>query len=179
MKRLGWKTIGRVGVLLLAISHHHPGGAATYEPLAGIWQCHFLEAKNSFEKEYYSNWEFDAAQKNVVAYWSPVHKGEQFRYEWDGRRLVLHEPWGPPSPRYGTFDAQLHHGTDLVIRMPDLRWKGWNCERKSALEWPRDGLQFLDYNRYPWLANLTEDGLSISRYRDPKQYEDWVRHHPR
>ena len=52
--------------------------------------------------------------------------------------------------------------------MPALRWKGWHCNRAASEQWPADGLQFLDYTRYPWLSGLIEDGHSIMKYRDPK-----------
>jgi hypothetical protein len=150
-----------------------------YRKLDGVWQCRFLKTRNALEKEYYSYWTFDAAQKIVVVFWSPVHKGDRFRYAWDGIKLVLDYPWGPPSPRFGTFDARMGDGTELTIEMPALRWKGWICSRAASEQWPADGLQFLDYARYPWLSGAIEDGPSIMKYRDPKQYEEWLKGQPR
>ena len=143
--------------------------------LNGVWQCHFLQARNALEKRYYSHWTFDAAKKVMFMMWSPVHKGNQFRYAWDGITLILDDPWGPPSPRVGTFDARLRDDTELTIKMPALRWKGWICNRAPSEQWPTNGLQYLDYTRYPWLSGLVEDGPSIMRYRDPKLYEEWLK----
>lgn len=149
--------------------------AADARNLDGVWQCYFLETKNTFEEKYYSNWTFDAAKKEVVAFWSPVHKGDSFYYHWDGKQLVLDYPWGPPRPRFGTFEAHMQTGGTLVIEMPQLRWKGWRCQHQPSEQWPADGLQFLDYARYPWLSNLIEDGPSIMKYRDPKAYARWLK----
>ena len=56
-------------------------------------------------------------------------------------------------------------------RQPGVRW--------PEMRWPEDGLQFLDYTRYPWLSGLIEDGPSIMEYRDPKQYQEWLKGGPR
>ena len=150
-----------------------------YRKLDGVWQCYFLKTNNALEKRYYSHWTFDAAKKVILMMWSPVHKGNQFRYAWDGKKLILDYPWGPPSPRVGTFDARLRDDTELTIKMPTLRWKGWICNRAPSEQWPDDKLQFLDYTRYPWLSGLVEDGPSIMKYRDPKRYEEWLKGQPR
>lgn len=150
-----------------------------HRQLDGVWQCRFLKARNALEKGYYSNWTFDAAEKKVVAFWSPVHKGDRYRYAWDGIKLVLDYPWGPPSPRFGAFDARMGNGAELTIEMPAMRWKGLVCNRAANEQWPADGLQFLDYARYPWLSGLIEDGHSIMKYRDPEQYREWLKGAPR
>jgi len=142
-----------------------------YRKLDGVWQCRFLKMRNALEKGYYSNWTFDAAEKKVVAFWSPVHKGDWFRYAWDGIKLVLDYPWGPPNPRFGAFDAR-GDGAELTIEMPAMCWKGWICNRAATEQWPADGLQYLNYARYPWLSGLAEDGPSIMKYRDPEQYRE-------
>jgi hypothetical protein len=128
-------------------------------------------AQGALEKGYYSNWTFDAAEKKVVAFWSLVHKGDWFRYAWDGIKLVLDYPWGPPNPRFGAFDAR-GDGAELTIEMPAMCWKGWICNRAASEQWPADGLQYLNYARYPWLSGLAEDGPSIMKYRDPEQYRE-------
>lgn len=191
-KRMVWKTRA-AGLALLAIvsfaaraqgSNVDPRNGDdpnAYRQLDGVWQCHFLKTNNALEKQYYSNWTFDAAEKKVVAYWSPVHKGDWFRYAWNGIKLVLDYPWGPPSPRFGTFDARFQNGsqTDLTIEMPKSRWGGWRCHRQPTAQWPDDKLQFLDYTRYPWLSSSIEDGPSIMQYREPKQYQEWLKSRPR
>jgi hypothetical protein len=150
-----------------------------YRKLDGVWQCHFLKTRNALERGYYSHWTFNAAKKEMFVMWSPVHKGDQFRYAWDRIKLVLDYPWGPPSPRFGTFDARMRDGAELTIEMPALRWKGWRCTPQPGVRWPEDGLQFLDYARYPWLSGSIEDGPSIMEYRDPKQYQEWLKGGPR
>jgi hypothetical protein len=183
-----WRTRA-AGLALLAVA----GGAAlaqgadadprnhvdptAYRKLDGAWQCRFLKAKGegAIEKSYYSVWTFEAAKKRVHIFWSPVHKGVQYDYAWDGERLVLDD---------GTRKTQMRDGETLVIEDPRFRWKGWRCTRQPGvrwpeMRWPEDGLQFLDYTRYPWLSGLIEDGPSIMKYRDPKQYEEWLKDHLR
>jgi len=93
--------------------------------------------------------------------------------------LVLDYPGGLPGPGFGTFEAHVQAGGALVIEVPQLRWKGWLCHRHRPNSGRPMGLQFLDYSRYPWLSGLIEDGPSIMKYRDPKQYEEWLRGHQR
>lgn len=185
-KRTVWKARAAGLALLMAISGvglaqsvhtdlRNGTDPDRYRKLDGVWQCYFLKTNNALEKRYYSHWTFEAAKKVMFMMWSPVHKGNQFRYAWDGITLILDDPWGPPSPRVGTFDARLRDDTELTIKMPTLRWKGWICNRAPSEQWPDDKLQFLDYTRYPWLSGLVEDGPSIMRYRDPKRYEEWLK----
>jgi hypothetical protein len=189
-KRTVWKARAAGLALLMAVSGvvlaqgvhadlRNGNDPDRYRKLDGVWQCHFLQARNALEKRYYSHWTFEAAKKVMFMMWSPVHKGNQFRYAWDGITLILDDPWGPPSPRVGTFDARLRDDTELTIKMPALRWKGWICNRAPSEQWPDDKWQFLDYARYPWLSGLVEDGPSIMRYRDPKRYEEWLKGQPR
>ena len=174
-----WKKGGGWLALLAIASFAGLVRAADGRNLDGVWQCRFLKANNAFESSYYSHWTFDATKKEVVIFWSPVHKGKQLAYDWDGKQLVLDYPWGPPSPRFGTFEAHVQAGGALVIEVSKLRWKGWLCHRHPTEQWPPDGLQFLDYSRYPWLSGLIEDGPSIMKYRDPKQYEEWEKYYGR
>ena len=168
-----WKKGAGVGVLLAVASFAGRVHATEDQNLSGIWQCHFLKANNTFEKKYYSNWTFDAAKKEVVIFWSPVHKGKQLAYDWDGKQLVLDRLSVPPRPNFAKYKAEMNERVDLVIEMPQQRWKGWLCHRHPTEEWPTDGLQFLDYGRYPWLSGLVEDGHSIMKYQDPKMYKEW------
>jgi hypothetical protein len=152
-----------------------------YRKLDGVWQCHFLEAQNKIERDYYSLWAFEAAKKWVHIFWSPVHKGVLYDYAWDGERLVLDSG---TRKTIGTHKTSMPLGATLVIEDPRLRWKGWRCTRQPGVRWPEvrwpeDGLQFLDYARYPWLSGAIEDGPSIMKYRDPKQYEEWLKGQPR
>ena len=175
MKRFFWKN-GAVGLILLAVaSVTGRVHAVDSRTLNGVWQCRFLKTKNVFESSYYSYWTFEVAKKEVVIFWSPVHKGLNYIYGWDGKQLILDRPWDPPRPRFGAFDAHMQAGGKLVIEMPQLRWKGWLCHPVTSERWPSDGLQFLDYSRYPWLSSLTEDGPSIMKYRDPEQYEELMK----
>lgn len=150
-----------------------------YQKLDGVWQCHFIEAKSKIERDYYSLWTFKPDTQRVVVFWSPVHKGDTFNYRWDGKQLALDAPRDPPKPNYGIYGTHLQDGGTLVIDAPQFRWKGWHCYRQPEQRWPEDGLQFLDYARYPWLSGLVEDGPSIMKYRDPKQYEEWLKGQPR
>lgn len=147
--------------------------AADARNLGGVWQCHFLVARNRLESTYYSAWVFDSAKNWVDVFWSPVHKGDSFYYRWDEKQLVLDYPWGPPRPTFGVYKTRLQPGGELIIENRQMRWKGWRCTRQPGVRWPEDGLQFLDYGRYPWLSGLIEDGPSIMEYRHPKQYEEW------
>ncbi len=146
-----------------------------YRKLDGIWQCYFLKAKGKIEKNYYSVWAFEAAKKRVHIFWSPVHKGVLYDYDWDGERLVLD---------VGMYKTQMQTDATLIIEEPQFRWNGWRCTHQTGVRWPKvrwpeNGLQFLDYARYPWLSGLIEDGLAIMKYRDPKQYEEWLKGQPR
>lgn len=143
---------------------------AAYRNLEGIWWCRFLKSKGDIERNYISIWTFEAAKKRVHVVWSPVHKGAMYDYVWNGKQLILN---------VGTYKTQLQVGPALVIEDSQLRWKGWYCSPQQAVIWPPDALQFLDYSRYPWLAGLVEDGPSIMKYRDPKQYEEWRQGLPR
>ena len=143
---------------------------ADYRDLDGVWQCHFLKAKGEIERDYYSLWKFEAARKLVHIFWSPVHKGVLYDYAWNGKQLILN---------VGTHKTQIWLGGTLVIEDPRFRWKGWRCTHQPGMRWPEDGLQFLDYARYPWLSGLIEDSPSIVKYRDPKQYEEWLKGQPR
>jgi hypothetical protein len=147
--------------------------------LDGAWWCHFLKSKNEIERNYYSVWTFEAAKGQVHILYSPVHIGSTYGYRWDGKQLVLGWPGNFSRQIFGTFKTQIHLNGSLVIEDPRLRWKGWYCLPQQGTRWPLDGLQFLDYARYPWLSNLTEDHNQIMKYRDPKQYEEWLRGHPR
>ena len=178
-----WRTRA-AGLALLAVA----GGAAlaqgadadprnhvdptAYRKLDGAWQCRFLKAKGegAIEKSYYSVWTFEAAKKRVHIFWSPVHKGVQYDYAWDGERLVLDD---------GTRKTQMRDGETLVIEDPRFRWKGWRCTPQPGVRWPEDGLQYLNYARYPWLSDLAEDSPSIMQYRDPEQYREWLKGAPR
>jgi len=144
-----------------------------YENLAGTWWCRFLKYHNRVERGYYSVWTFDSKNKMVHASWSPVHKGDGYRYTWDGKELQLKN--GNGKGDIGTYKTQIRAGGHLVIENPHLRWKGWYCSPQPGVRWPEDVLQFLDYSRYPWLADIAVDGPSIMKYRDPKQYAEWLR----
>ncbi len=174
-----WNKGAGVWVLLAVASFAGRVHAADDQNLNGVWQCHFLKVNNAFEESYYSNWTFEAAKHMVVVFYSPVHKGDWFRYRWDGKQLILDYPSGPPSPRFGTFEAQMQAEGALIIEIPQQRWKGWLCHRHPTEQWPTDGLQFLDYGRYPWLSGMTEDGHSIMKYQDPKMYKEWEKGSPR
>lgn len=181
------------GLILLAVAscvalaqgpNENPREAAdpgAYRKLDGVWQCHFLEAKNKIELDYYSVWAFEAPKKWVHIFWSPVHKGVLYDYAWDGERLILDSGAGKTI---GTHKTQMQLGATLVIEDPRFRWKGWRCTRQPGVHWPEvhwpeNGLQFLDYARYPWLSGLVEDGTSIMQYREPKLYEERPKDRPR
>ncbi len=152
---------------------------ADYRDLDGSWSCRFLNYKGRIERDYYSSWTFDRKSHRVDIFWSPVHKGVINRYRWDGKQLVL-SPASPSSNAiYSTHKTQILAGPTLVIEDPRFRWKGWRCTRQPGERWPADGLQFLDYARYPWLSGLIEDGHSIMKYRDPEQYREWLKGAPR
>ena len=152
---------------------------ADYHNLDGAWWCHFLKYKGRIERYYYSVWTFDQKTHRVDIFWSPVHKGVVNSYRWDGKQLVLGDPSPSSNTIYSTHKTQMQVGATLVIEDPRLRWKGWYCSPQPGVRWPEDGLQFLDYSRYPWLSSLIEDGPSIMKYRDPKRYEDWIKDQPR
>lgn len=178
-KRTVWYRRIRGLVLLAAV-----GGAATVQGanadrrdaadpdvsrrLEGIWNCHFLKANSEIEKKYYSVWTFEAAKKWVHIFWSPVHKGFVNGYYWDENQLVLGDPSNPLQQTISTHKTQMQDGGTLVIEDPRFRWKGWRCHRQPEERWPEDGLQFLDYARYPWLSGLVEDGREIEKYRKAK-----------
>jgi hypothetical protein len=146
--------------------------------LDGSWWCYFLKYKGRIERDYYSAWTFDRNRRTVDIFYSPVHKGFTYDYDWDGKQLVIRG--APPSRQiYSTHKTQIWVNNMLVIDDPRLRWKGWRCTPQLGVRWPVDGLQFLDYARYPWLSGLIEDGPSIMKYRDPKQYEEWLKGQPR
>lgn len=179
-QRTVWKTRA-VGLALLAVvggaaraqgPNADPRAAAdpgAYRKLDGVWQCHFLKAISEIEKKYYSVWTFEAAKRWVHIFWSPVHKGLVNGYYWDGKQLVLGDPSNPLLQTISTHKAQMQDGGTLVIEDPRFRWKGWRCYRQSAERWPEEGLQFLDYARYPWLSGLVEDGREIEKYRNAKR----------
>lgn len=150
-----------------------------YDDLDGTWWCHFLKYKNRIERDYYSAWTFDRNKHLIDIFYSPVHKGFTYGYHWDGKQLVIRDP--SPSSRqiYSTNNTRMWIGGTLVIEDPRLRWKGWRCTPQPGVRWPEDGLQFLDYTRYPWLSSLIEDGPSIMKYREPKQYQEWQKGRPR
>ncbi len=150
-----------------------------YHALDGTWWCHFLKYKGRIERDYYSAWTFDKKTRRVDIFWSPVHKGVVNRYRWDGKQLVLGPGSLSSNTIYSTHKTQIRVGPTLVIEDPRFRWKGWRCTPQPGVRWPEDGLQFLDYARYPWLSGLIEDGLSIMKYRDPKQYQEWLKGGPR
>lgn len=143
-------------------------------PLTGTWHCHFLNSKTSIEGEYYSAWTFNDQKHQVDIFYSPVHKGLTMSYRWQGETLALGDAFGPFKPVYGTYPIQRQSATELIIEDPKLPWRGWRCQPSSGQAWPADGLQFLDYGRYPWLAHLIEDGPSITKYRNPSQYQEWL-----
>ena len=111
--------------------------------------------------------------------WSPVHKGSQLAYHWDGTLLVLDYLFDGKRPNFARYKAEMNEEGQLVIHDPDRRWRGWLCNHAAGEQWPADGLQFLDYARYPWLSGSIEDGPSIMKYRDPKAYQDWLKDGPR
>ena len=149
-----------------------------YHALDGTWWCHFLKYKGRIERDYYSAWTFNRNRRTVDVFYSPVHKGFIYDYDWDGKQLVIRG--APPSRRiYFSHKTQIRVGPTLVIEDPRFRWKGWRCTPQPGVRWPEDGLQFLDYARYPWLSGLIEDGPSIMEYRDPKQYQEWLKGRPR
>jgi hypothetical protein len=147
--------------------------------LDGTWWCYFLKSKNEIEQNYYSVWIFEAGKGQVTIYYSPVHIGSTYGYRWDGKQLAFGDPSNFSRQIIGTFKTQIHLTGSLVIEDPRLRWKGWYCTNQQGTRWPADELKFLDYSRYPWLSNLTEDRNQIMKYRDPKQYEEWLRGYPR
>ena len=174
-----WKKCA-IGLALLAVARlagfvH----AADGRNLNGVWQCRFLKANNAFESSYYSHWTFDAAKKEVVIFWSPVHKGKQLAYDWDGKQLVLDSLSVPPRQNIAKYKAEMNERGELIIENSDIKWKGWLCQHRRSEQWPPDGLQFLDYSRYPWLSGLIEDDHEIMKYRDQEQYEEWRRGQPR
>jgi hypothetical protein len=134
---------------------------ADYDHLAGTWWCHFLKYHNRVERGYYSVWTFDSKNKMVHVLWSPVHKGEVSHYDWNGKRL---DTWVGDHYENIAYKTQIRVGGDLVMEDSRLRWKGWWCSPQAGIRWPEDGLQFLDYGRYPWLADLAEDGRQIAKY---------------
>lgn len=142
---------------------------AAYRNLDGVWQCYFLQAKSETERNYYGVWTFEEVKKWVHVFWSPVHKGFVNGYRWNGKLLVLGDPSDPMSLTFGTYKTQMEVGGALIIEAPRYRWKGWRCRHQSVERWPEDGLQFLDYARYPWLSGLVEDGREIEKYRRMKQ----------
>ena len=152
---------------------------ADYDHLDGTWWCRFLKYQGRIERDYYSAWTFDQKTHRVVVFFSPVHKGLTYDYRWDGKQLVLDFPWQPPRQIVSTHKTQMRLDATLVIEDPRFRWKGWRCTPQPGVRWPEDGLQFLDYARYPWLSGSIEDGLSIMKYRDPKAYQDWLKDGPR
>lgn len=180
-----------VGLVLLAVANcvaraqgpnENPRDAAdpgAYRKLDGVWQCHFLRTNSALEKQYYSNWTFDATKKEVILMWSPVHKGKQLAYDWNGTRLVLDHLYAGKRPNFGRYQAGINNQGQLAIHDPSSRWEGWLCDRAASEQWPDDELQFLDYTRYPWLSRLIEDGPSIMQYREPKQYQEWLKSRPR
>lgn len=147
--------------------------------LDGVWRCHFLKYDGRIERDYYSVWTFDRTTHRVDIFWSPVHKGVVNGYRWDGKQLVLDDPSPSSNAIYSTHKTQMQAGGAWVIEDPRFRWKGWRCTPQPGVRWPEDGLQFLDYTRYPWLSGLIEDGPSILKYRDPKQYREWREGQPR
>ena len=172
-----WKTRA-AGLALLAVASGaalaqgtdaDPQNRTAYRKLDGVWQCHFLKANGEIERNYYSTWIFKPDKPMVVVFWSPVHKGDAFSYRWDGKQLALDSPRNPPKPNYGLYKTQMQLGETLVIEDPRFRWKGWRCTRQPKERWPEDGLQFLDYARYPWLSGLIEDGREIEKYRNAKR----------
>ncbi|MBK8751738.1 MAG: hypothetical protein IPL99_08835 [Candidatus Competibacteraceae bacterium] len=171
------KTVWKVGVwVLLAVASFAGRVHATEDQnLNGVWQCHFLKANNDniFESSYYSNWTFEAEKKRVHIFYSPVHKGFLYDYRWDGKQLVIGDPSDSLWITFYTHQTHMQTGGALVIEDPQLRWKGWLCHRQPTEQWPPDGLQFLDYSRYPWLSGLVEDGWEKEKYRNPKLYEEW------
>lgn len=82
-------------------------------------------------------------------------------------------------PNFGRYQAGINNQGQLAIHDPSSRWEGWLCDRAASEQWPDDELQFLDYTRYPWLSRLIEDGPSIMQYREPKQYQEWLKSRPR
>jgi hypothetical protein len=177
--RTVWNKGAGVWVLLAVASFAGRVHAADDRNLNGVWQCHFLKPNSAFESSYYSIWTFNSAKKEVVIFWSPVHKGDDLAYDWDNKQLILDKFWKRPRPNVGKFKAEMNKGGELVIEDPRVRWKGWLCHRQPTEQWPPDGLQFLDYGRYPWLSGLIEDGPSIMKYQDPKMYKEWEKGLPR
>lgn len=168
-----WNKGAGVGVLLAVASFAGRVHAADDPNLNGVWQCHFLKANNAFEERYYSNWTFEAEKKLVHIFYSPVHKGFVYDYRWDGKQLVIGDHSDSLWITFYTHQTHMQTGGALVIEDPQLRWKGWFCHRQPTQQWPTDGLQFLDYGRYPWLSGLVEDGWEKEKYRNPKLYEEW------
>lgn len=150
-----------------------------YDDLDGTWGCHFLKYKNRIEQDYCSAWTFDRNKRMVDVFYSPVHKGFTYGYSWDGKQLVIRDPSPSSHQNYSTNNTQMRIGGTLVIEEPRLRWRGWRCTRQPGVRWPKDGLQFLDYTRYPWLSGLVEDGPSIMKYREATQYQEWLKGQPR
>ncbi|MGB4946984.1 MAG: hypothetical protein WBQ05_07275 [Candidatus Competibacter denitrificans] len=140
---------------------------------AGKWHCAFLVTKNAIEKHYYSVWTFDDQKRQVAIFFSPVHKGFTMSTRWQGDTLALGDGGDPFIPVHGIYKTQRPSISVLIIENPQLPWHGWRCQPSIGDDWPADGLQFLDYARYPWLAHLVEDGLEITKYRDPAQYREW------
>lgn len=185
-----WKTRA-AGLVLLAVAscvaraqgpNENPRDAAdpgAYRQLDGVWQCHFLKTNNALEKQYYSNWTFDATKKEVIIMLSPLHKGRQLAYSWDGTLLILDYLFDGKRPNFANYKVGINNRGQLVIHDPNSRWKGWLCDRATSEQWPDDKLQFLDYTRYPWLSSSIEDGPSIMQYREPKQYQEWLKSRPR
>ena len=181
-KTMAVALLAAVGGIARAQGGADPLAAAdpgAYRKLDGVWQCHFLKTRNALEKGYYSNWTFDAAKKEMIVMWSPVHNGKQLAYNWDGKLLVLDHLSDGKRPNFARHAAELSGDGQLTIHDPNKRWKGWICNRAASERWPADGLQYLDYARYPWLSGSIEDGPSIMKYRDPKLYEEWLKDHLR
>ena len=159
---------GAVALGLLAVAHFAgPARAADTRTLGGVWQCHFLKTSNALERGYYSNWTFDAAKKEVIIMWSPVHNGAQLAYDWDGKLLVLDYLFDGKRPNFAKYNAGMNERGELVIETPSMRWKGWLCQSAPSEQWPDDKLQYLNYARYPWLYGLVEDNRTIIKYRYP------------
>ena len=165
-----------VGCVMAGVVGGLPARAAdeSREPApAGAWDCYFLHPRTTLEKAYYSVWTFDAKNRRVLVLYSPVHKGFTYSYRWAGDRLALGHASGPFEPVYGTYKTQRPSAATLVVEDPRLSWQGWRCRPAAGEDWPADGLQFLDYTRYPWLASLIEDGPSIIQYRYPDPDRAW------
>ena len=83
-----------------------------------------------------------------------------------------------PARASGTFDARLRNDTELTIKMPALRWKGLDLQPGGQRAVADQRLAISRLHPVSVALRLGEDGPSIMKYRDPKQYEEWLKGQP-